>query len=193
MTITREMRRERLAWAAGLFDGEGCFITYHRTAAGCPIPALSVAQADDAVGVADVLTRFGEALGLPYRVYTMAQAKPHHRPKRNLRITGFVRAQQALAMLWPWLGEVKRQQAKRVLRGYVDYWRGPGVLANFKRHTHCPAGHAYDEANTYLDKTNRRHCRACERVRSLARYRRLTAAGQYKRGTQDVREKQEGE
>lgn len=34
--------------------------------------------------------------------------------------------------------------------------------------THCPQGHEYDEANTYITPTGRRHCRACRRVRVAA-------------------------
>jgi len=30
--------------------------------------------------------------------------------------------------------------------------------------THCPAGHAYDEANTYVDPRGRRSCRSCKRA-----------------------------
>jgi hypothetical protein len=29
--------------------------------------------------------------------------------------------------------------------------------------THCPHGHPYDAANTYIDKRGGRHCRACSR------------------------------
>lgn len=32
--------------------------------------------------------------------------------------------------------------------------------------THCPRGHAYDEANTYVTKQGRRDCRACHRMES---------------------------
>ena len=32
---------------------------------------------------------------------------------------------------------------------------------NSARKTHCPAGHEYNERNTYLDKSGRRHCRPC--------------------------------
>jgi len=35
--------------------------------------------------------------------------------------------------------------------------------------THCPAGHEYDSANTYVDRNGARNCRACRRV-SSARY-----------------------
>lgn len=31
------------------------------------------------------------------------------------------------------------------------------------RKTHCPAGHAYDDANTYRDRKGHRRCRACRR------------------------------
>lgn len=32
--------------------------------------------------------------------------------------------------------------------------------------THCPQGHPYDIANTWLDKYGKRHCRACNRDRA---------------------------
>ena len=31
--------------------------------------------------------------------------------------------------------------------------------------THCPAGHEYNEVNTYISKTGKRYCRACDRER----------------------------
>ena len=31
--------------------------------------------------------------------------------------------------------------------------------------THCPQGHAYDDANTYRDRHGKRSCRACARFR----------------------------
>jgi hypothetical protein len=30
-----------------------------------------------------------------------------------------------------------------------------------RRKTHCPKGHPYDEANTYVDPSGARRCRAC--------------------------------
>lgn len=39
--------------------------------------------------------------------------------------------------------------------------------------THCPQGHEYDEANTYVSPQGLRHCRRCRRERELARYHRL--------------------
>lgn len=35
--------------------------------------------------------------------------------------------------------------------------------------THCPGGHAYNEANTYIAKNGSRHCRVCDREQARAR------------------------
>lgn len=43
--------------------------------------------------------------------------------------------------------------------------------------THCPAGHPYDEQNTYYGKTGRRQCRACGRDRIRERRRRSDELG----------------
>ena len=38
---------------------------------------------------------------------------------------------------------------------------GETVTAARAAKTHCPAGHEYNDVNTYVDKKNRRVCRAC--------------------------------
>lgn len=35
--------------------------------------------------------------------------------------------------------------------------------------THCPRGHAYDEANTYVTPSGYRQCRTCNRERAAGR------------------------
>ena len=47
--------------------------------------------------------------------------------------------------------------------------RGAGLTAANARKTHCPAGHAYSPANTYICREGYRHCRACHSARSAAR------------------------
>lgn len=37
------------------------------------------------------------------------------------------------------------------------------------RKTHCPQGHAYDEANTYVNRQGKRECRRCHRDRTRQR------------------------
>lgn len=48
-----------------------------------------------------------------------------------------------------------------VVTGWENTMRGDTPAAINARKTHCPRGHPYDEQNTYLDKTCRRHCRSC--------------------------------
>lgn len=48
--------------------------------------------------------------------------------------------------------------------------RGHSVTAHNHKKTECPQGHPYDEANTYVDKTGRRHCRTCCRARTQRWY-----------------------
>lgn len=45
----------------------------------------------------------------------------------------------------------------------INLLRGDGVPGRNARVTHCPNGHAYDEANTRWERDGHRRCRACER------------------------------
>lgn len=66
--------------------------------------------------------------------------------------------------------------------------------------THCPRGHVYDEANTYMNAKGKRICRACntERVRAVyasetseqREKRRLRAKAHYERNREEIRAKQ---
>lgn len=50
--------------------------------------------------------------------------------------------------------------------------RGEAQAARNARKTHCPAGHPFDEVNTYVSPPGRRHCRECMRRRDRERYHR---------------------
>lgn len=55
--------------------------------------------------------------------------------------------------------------------------RGVGASARCAAQTHCPAGHPYDEANTYVRPNGHRDCRECGR-RECREYRqRRVSAG----------------
>ncbi len=45
----------------------------------------------------------------------------------------------------------------------VNILRGESPSARQARQTHCIYGHPFDEENTWLSKTNKRHCRTCNR------------------------------
>ncbi|MEU3917093.1 HNH endonuclease signature motif containing protein [Streptomyces sp. NPDC029004] len=51
----------------------------------------------------------------------------------------------------------------------VNILRSTNHVARRAAVTHCPAGHAYDEANTYRAKDGTRKCRACKRAQNRAR------------------------
>lgn len=53
--------------------------------------------------------------------------------------------------------------------------RGNGPTAENARKTHCPEGHGYDEANTYVARDGRRVCRACNSAKQR-RYRNRQSA-----------------
>ncbi|MDX3315184.1 HNH endonuclease signature motif containing protein [Streptomyces sp. ME08-AFT2] len=46
--------------------------------------------------------------------------------------------------------------------------RGDAPSARRARLTHCPQGHPYSKANTYVTSRNERKCRACHRIRQRA-------------------------
>lgn len=52
-----------------------------------------------------------------------------------------------------------------------DGWQGGVGKGWHKTVPTCPVGHPFDEANTYTDKRNGRHCRTCHRERSRVAWR----------------------
>lgn len=48
---------------------------------------------------------------------------------------------------------------------------------NMRSKTHCPQGHEYSPANTYHDRTGRRHCNECRRLDAAFRYSAKRKAG----------------
>lgn len=105
------MNREELAWAAGLFDGEGTVRAFKekRVAGDRWYVRLSVAQGHPAV-----LERFIAAVGFgklngPYR------ARGRKNVLWSATVDGHERAQAAVGLLWRWLSPVKRAQARQAL------------------------------------------------------------------------------
>lgn len=111
------MNREELAWAAGFFDGEGCF--YHGVrkryagSAGGPYrwTETRITQAHP-----QVLERFQQAVGLGKVYGPYDKKRPNQRPQWQYLASGFHQTLAIIAMLWPWLGSVKRAQAASVIR-----------------------------------------------------------------------------
>lgn len=100
--------REELAWAAGFHDGEGsCVATRTKTGYSLRVTATQHEHPPR------LLRRFAEALGAgningPYGDGT----------RYTFAINDFEHAQQAICLLWPWIGEVKKQQIESALALY---------------------------------------------------------------------------
>lgn len=96
--------REQLAWAAGLFEGEGCVGFY-----GGKQPVASISSTDR-----DVVERFRDIFG-----FGTIRTKPRQAPWKDChdwRVTNFEHVQVVIAALWPWLLTRRQAKAEEVLR-----------------------------------------------------------------------------
>ena len=105
--------REDLAWAAGFFDGEGTGYSE-----GSPTrrhrPTIAISQSGEAGK--KTLARFQKAiggLGKVYGPYKPSQTQKQIRYYWQART--FETTQAIMAMLWCFLGDVKRDQMARIL------------------------------------------------------------------------------
>jgi len=97
--------REEIAWAAGIFEGEGCI---HLHSPGTSPGTKRRAELTVAMKDRDVIERLQAILG--------GWVNPNaYRDMNVWREAGFERVQADIAMMWPWLGSRRRQRAKEVL------------------------------------------------------------------------------
>ncbi len=107
---------EERAWAGGLFDGEGStYLEKHRTHMGHFVPRLHVSQSCED-GVAPALVRLKTALGDIGSISGEHPGKGNHRPYRRWRAFTPSAVLLGLHMLWPFIGDLKRAQARLVMQ-----------------------------------------------------------------------------
>lgn len=92
------------AWAAGLFDGEGTTSVLAAKRDRWKYPRLSMAQKYD-----EVLLRFQKVVG--GRIY-----KSNTREIFNWNLYKQGDVEEALNLLWPYLSEIKKEQALKVFK-----------------------------------------------------------------------------
>lgn len=95
--------REDIAWAAGFFEGEGC------VAKGAKCKFIAINNTDP-----EPLARFHAAVGVgrvrgPYGPYNNGISK---KPYWTWSAANFEHRQAAIAMMWPWLSERRREQLR---------------------------------------------------------------------------------
>lgn len=143
-----------LAWAAGLFEGEGCFSFQPKA------PRAMLSMSDE-----DVVRRFHQTVGIG----SVHQTKRREGRKDLWTWTaaGFPSFQYIVALLWRWLGTRRRARARELLRQFA------ALPARRPERLVCKRGH--DMANDTVIVRRRgsevRQCRKCLTENTLA-YRR---------------------
>ena len=117
-----DIDREQLAWAAGLFDGEGSISYCVRTQGKYTYPQIQLCVSQSGNGHAEsLLARFQKAvcgLGMINGPYVN---KGHgKKPRWHWSTAKFETIQAVVCMLWPWLHTTKRSDVVRVLTSYRD-------------------------------------------------------------------------
>jgi hypothetical protein len=166
---------DSFAWAAGLFDAEGSVsLGKHRTHAGHRTIDAAVTQGG--INVPEELTRFRAVvqLGSNYGPYEQEGA---NQPIYRWRLSRPDEIRTMLHLLDPWLGPVKRTQARRslmVIDAQPVLPRGRPDLGSHK--TRCVHGHEYASARVrpYVSRggTERRaskQCLVCSREQARAK------------------------
>jgi hypothetical protein len=155
--LGRESRlRVERAWAAGFLDGEGCF---------------GLARAKSRVGgqpwyrIRASSTQHGE-IGIPaavlrrlHRTVGVGHIECHGGPDDFKWVAeGIPAVEHVLKVVGPWLGAVKREQARDAMTRFTRQARLKGGS------TLCKRGHAYDRVTLRRNGTLHRRCNACARL-----------------------------
>src|SRR5689334_25276809 len=134
MAISENWTRENLAWAAGLFEGEGS-ITITKSGA-----VLVVNMTDK-----DVLERFSAILGMGKLYGPIKPRIAHHKEQWLWKVGAAHETQAVLAAFWCFLGSRRKARAEEAIRFLAD----KKVYARYR--DFCKLGHAYTAENTRLD------------------------------------------
>lgn len=140
-------RDESIAWAAGLFDGEGstCLVR-HGSHAGYFVLEANISQSSRS-GEPEVLRRFRETFGLGHVYGPYAPADRSHAPVYKWRLYRREHIQWMIAAMGSQLGPVKRAQAAGAIATVLAQLPLPrGNPAWGNRKTYCARGHRYDTA-----------------------------------------------
>jgi hypothetical protein len=103
--------REDLAWAAGFFEGEGCFDSGPSRNPEWRRPIISISQVNR-----EPLDRFQQVMGFGKVYGPYPPRRPNDAPLHRYQTAKYEYAQATVCLLWPWLTSQRRGQALRMLR-----------------------------------------------------------------------------
>lgn len=138
--------RSSVAWAAGLFDAEGCVsLSGHRSHPGYKVIEATVTQGGNQ-GIPEELARFASLVACG-RVNGPYAQKGANELVYRWRVHTLSEVCGVIALLRPWLGDIKRRQAGEataVIEAQPPLPRGRPDWGSHK--THCVHGHEYATA-----------------------------------------------
>jgi hypothetical protein len=156
---------EQVAWAAGLFEGEGCWNAYVRQSGKVQM------QARLGMTDRDVVERFAAIVGCgSISVRTFSGEHAHWKPAFDWCVYEAEKVREVIELLLPYMGERRRAKALEVLE------MGADVRSHNEKKTHCPHGHALAGENLVVEPYRRagkvfeaRRCRTCREQQARAR------------------------
>lgn len=108
--------KEELAWAAGFFEGEGCFTRSIQTRGNSTAYNL---KAHISQTTEEPIIKFYEAIGFG-RIngpYQNGKYKEYWR----YEAAGYERVQELLVMLWPHLSDRRKEEGTKIILGYREF------------------------------------------------------------------------
>jgi hypothetical protein len=157
-----------VAWAAGLFEGEGFLSVYQRKYGAKIQPQIGLGMTDR-----DVVDRFMRIVGCG-AIYIAKPGTGGHKQCHCWRLYEAEKVREVVALFLPYFGERRRAKAEELLQ------RIAGIQSHNSKKTHCPKGHALEGDNLVLEPIKRagttyyaRRCKVCrqEQARERARKR----------------------
>lgn len=141
-----------LAWAAGLFEGEGSF---HVTTTkwGSRIASMGISMSDR-----DVLEQFQRIVNSG-RVRGPQFRGAHRKPMYTIDIAERAAVKRVTLEFMPWLGRRRSGRAREILFLIEEL----DAAAKYRKQ-YCKYGHPWTVENSYVSPRGIRACRECKRV-----------------------------
>jgi len=145
----------KLAYAAGIFNGEGHIgFSLQKRKSGIDYPAirLLITQFYDP----EILLAFKEVMGFgSVETHTPDPNRWRYREQKPENV--FLSIQK----MWPWLSEVKRKDAQKTIDAYQDY-----LNKKIEHLKTCKNGHDMS-IHEYYNSRGAHECRECRRIHSI--------------------------